>query len=90
MRHRGKKARTSHRNKNSVQQPSGADVLKPRMQARRQDFAAGGGQKLQEGQHFLNTILDECSNLGVNHVTGGTDFRWGPDTSGSTAGDEPC
>jgi len=39
-------------------------------QARRQDFAAGGFLKLQGGAHFLNTILDECSNRGTKHEMG--------------------
>ena len=45
-------------------------------QARRQDFAEGGG-KTTKGAQFLNTILDVCSNRGVLHEMLGTNFEWG-------------
>jgi len=47
-----------------------------RAQARRQDLAAGGGKNQIEGPHFLNTVLDVCSNRGPNVKWGGTDFKW--------------
>ena len=31
-------------------------------QARRQDLAAGGARNQKGGPHFLNTVLDVCSN----------------------------
>jgi len=46
-------------------------------QARRQDLAAGGGQKPEGGLHFKNTVLDVCSNQGAKREMGGTDFKWG-------------
>jgi len=53
-------------------------------QARRQDLAAGGGQKPEGGAknqkggpHFLNTLLDVCSNQGPKREMGCTDFKWG-------------
>jgi len=54
-----------------------------RLQARRQDIAAGGaktrrrGQKTERGLHFKNTVWDVCSNQGANREMGGTDFKWG-------------
>ena len=54
-----------------------------RRQARRQDLAAGGGQKpggtkkQKVGPHFKNTVLDVCSNWGAKREMGGTDFKWG-------------
>jgi len=39
------------------------------IQTCRQDFAAGG-TKTTKGQHFLNTILDACSNRGAKHEMG--------------------
>jgi len=54
-----------------------ARLSNPRPQARRQDLAAGGGQKLEGGPHFKNTVLDVCSNQGAKREMGGTDFKWG-------------
>jgi len=36
-------------------------------QTRRQNFAAGGSQNYKGGKHFLNTILDVCSNWGARY-----------------------
>ena len=35
------------------------------------------GQKIQGGQQFLNTILDECSNWGAKHEMKGHKFQIG-------------
>jgi len=45
------------------------------IQARRQDFAAGGGQKPQGEATFLNTIFYVRSNRRAKHEMGGTDFK---------------
>jgi len=45
------------------------------LQARRQDFPAGG-PKITSGPHFLKTMLDVCSNRGAKHEMGGTYFKW--------------
>jgi len=58
--------------------------------ARRQDFAAGGGQKLHEGATFLNTILDACSNQWAKHERGSTNFKWGAGHHWPPAGDGPA
>jgi len=42
----------------------------PDVQARRQDLAAGGGQK-PGGSHFKNTVMDVCSNRWAKHEMGG-------------------
>jgi len=53
------------------------------IQTRRLDFAAGG-TKTTRGKHFLNTILDVCSNLGAKHemraqiLNGGARHHWPP------------
>jgi len=62
-----------------------------RVQARRQDLAAGGkepegGAKNQEGPHLKNTVLDVCSKRGPNVKWGGT----GQGTTGPPAGDSPA
>jgi len=40
-------------------------------------FSSRGGQKLEGGPHFKNTVLDVCSNQGAKREMGGTDFKWG-------------
>jgi len=62
-------------------------------QARRQDLAAGGAKNHGRGPHFLNTILDVCTNRGAKHEWG-TGFKWGagchwPPTGGGP-GMKPC
>ena len=57
-------------------------------QARRQDFAAGGA-KNHKGVHFLNIILDVCSNRGAKHEMGAQILNGGPGTTGLPAGDGP-
>ena len=53
------------------------------LQARRQDLAAGGGQKPdggaknRRGATFLNTVLDVCSNRGAKREIGGQRFQMG-------------
>jgi len=65
-------------------------------QARRQDLAAGGGQKpdgeaknQKGGPHFENTALDVWSNQGPNVKWGITDFKWGAGHHWPPAGDGP-
>jgi len=47
-------------------------------QARRQDFAAGGGQKSQEGTTFLNTIFNVCRPAGRPNLKWGGGHHWTP------------
>ena len=40
-------------------------------------FSSRGGQKTEGGPHFLNTVLDVCSNRWAKREMGGTDFNGG-------------
>jgi len=36
-----------------------------------------GVKNQKGGPHFLNTVLDVCSNWWAKREMGGTDFKWG-------------
>jgi len=52
-------------------------------------FRSKGAKNRKGRPHFQNTMLDVCSNRGAKHEMGGTDFKWGPGTTASPAGDGP-
>jgi len=53
-------------------------------------FGSRGGQKPEGGAHFLNTVVDVCSNRRAKREMGGHRYsNVGPGTTGPPAGDGP-